>query len=205
MAYENAVEPGAMSPRCCMESARSGKVGTGGAERGREGKEHPSLNLQFWSWLDTIAYGSVIAWFIGRIGCFFAHDHIGRRTSSWIGVAFPGGGRFDLGLLEALFLGILLILLTAVDRYSWSRRPGFIFGGVTFLYGIFRLLLENLRDVAVRYFGLTAEQYAAIVLKNHRRGGQGWHADARPQLVRKVEGFGDCARQRQQSAEAGGM
>jgi len=28
--------------------------------------------------------------------------------------------------------------------------------------------------------------------ESHRRGGQGWHADARPQSVRKVEGFGDC-------------
>jgi len=34
--------------------------------------------------------------------------------------------------------------------------------------------------------------------ESHRRGGQGWHANARPQPVCKAEGFGDCARQPEQ-------
>jgi IS5 family transposase len=33
------------------------------------------------------------------------------------------------------------------------------------------------------------------IMESHRRGGPGRHADARPQPVRQVEGFGDCAGQ----------
>lgn len=56
----------------------------------------------FWRILDLFAYAfpSVLA--IARIGCFLAHDHIGMRTNAWIGVRFPGGTRFDLGLLYAI-------------------------------------------------------------------------------------------------------
>jgi len=57
---------------------------------------------RFWFMLDAFAYAFTFMVPIARIGCFLAHDHIGIPTTSWMGVQFPGGTRFDLGLLYAI-------------------------------------------------------------------------------------------------------
>ena len=60
----------------------------------------------FWNTLDFYAFALPFIVGIARFGCFLAHDHIGKRTASWIGVRFPGGMRFDLGLLYAISAGV---------------------------------------------------------------------------------------------------
>ncbi len=49
---------------------------------------------------DAGAFAVPFAWWIGRVGCYLVHDHPGVRTNSWLGVPYPGGARYDLGLLE---------------------------------------------------------------------------------------------------------
>ena len=66
--------------------------------------------------LDIIAYAMPIGWMIGRLGCTLAHDHRGLASTSWIAVNFPEGPRYDLGLIEFLFLigwSLLFVCLTA--------------------------------------------------------------------------------------------
>jgi phosphatidylglycerol---prolipoprotein diacylglyceryl transferase len=93
-----------------------------------------------WRYLDGLAFAFPFAWTLVRIGCFLAHDHIGARTSSPLGVQFPGGGRFDLGLLEAIMAAAACSLV-----YISSRRfklPGQLFGLMVLLAGIGRLLVS---------------------------------------------------------------
>jgi phosphatidylglycerol:prolipoprotein diacylglycerol transferase len=56
----------------------------------------------FWNTQDLYLFALPFVLTIARVGCFLAHDHIGKRTGAWIGVRFPGGTRFDLGLLYAI-------------------------------------------------------------------------------------------------------
>src|SRR5260370_37083557 len=60
--------------------------------------------------LDIVAYATPFAWMFGRLGCALAHDHRGLPSTSWIAVQFPEGPRYDLGLIEFLFLIGMAIL-----------------------------------------------------------------------------------------------
>lgn len=58
--------------------------------------------LDFWQYADALAFSLPLGLFIGRLGCFLIHDHPGLRTNFFLGVAYPDGGRFDLGLLLSI-------------------------------------------------------------------------------------------------------
>ena len=44
----------------------------------------------------VLPFGCVLA----RLGCALAHDHPGLRSHGWLAVRYPGGSRYDLGLLD---------------------------------------------------------------------------------------------------------
>ncbi len=54
---------------------------------------------------DLLLMGLTFGWFLGRIGCFVVHDHIGRRVSEapqwvqdsigWLGVRYPSTAEFQ--------------------------------------------------------------------------------------------------------------
>ena len=95
----------------------------------------------FWVTADVFAltFPPVIA--IARFGCFLAHDHIGARTTSWIGVQFPGGTRFDLGLLYSISAGATAVIIALMDR---RRRPsGVLTGAALALLGAGRLIISR--------------------------------------------------------------
>ncbi len=106
--------------------------------------------------LDLYAFPLPFVLVIARLGCFFAHDHIGNPTDSWLGVRFPGGTRFDLGLLYAMAAAATGALLLWLDR----RRPR---DGTVFLLAA--LLLGSAR-LAILSFGAEprADYVAAIVV-----------------------------------------
>jgi phosphatidylglycerol---prolipoprotein diacylglyceryl transferase len=70
--------------------------------------------------LDVIAFALPSAWMFGRLGCALVHDHRGLFTTSWIAVQFPERPRYDLGLIEFLFLIGLASFFFALDR-RWIR------------------------------------------------------------------------------------
>lgn len=124
--------------------------------------------LEMFRILDVIAYVLPFAWMIGRLGCALAHDHIGLPSRSWIAVKFPGGPRYDLGLIEFLFLAVLSALFSWLDRKP--RPVGFFFGLYAVTYGGFRIWLDTLHLQPMRFYGGAAGCLIGIA---------GWMAMAR--------------------------
>ncbi len=123
--------------------------------------------IERWKAADSIAYGLPFGWFFGRMGCAAVHDHPGRLSDHFLAVAFPGGSRFDLGLLEMMLTPLLILSVVLVERRS--RTPGTVVATLALIYPWIRFPLDFLRATPdaggdIRYFGLTPGQYAAIIL-----------------------------------------
>lgn len=112
--------------------------------------------------LDAVGFSIPFGWSVGRLGCYLLHDHPGVRTSSWLGVRYPGGTRYDLGLLEILFLLALGAAFLLLDRKQ--RPPGFFTAALLAPYGAFRLLQDHLHVEEAKYFGWTVDQIAATAM-----------------------------------------
>jgi phosphatidylglycerol:prolipoprotein diacylglycerol transferase len=111
--------------------------------------------------LDIIAYALPFAWLIGRLGCALAHDHRGFASTSWVAVKFPEGPRYDLGLIEFLFLILVVIAFPIIDR-----RPhpvGFYFGLYGVIYGGFRIWLDTLHMQPLRFYGGAIGVFIALL------------------------------------------
>jgi len=110
-------------------------------------------------YLDALAYVFPRGWILGRLACFLAHDHPGWMSDSWLAVKYPEGPRWDLGLLEVIFCGLVLIPL-----FAWmGRRPhgeGFWLGTLLMIYSGFRLGLDTLHVDPPRYGALSVDQWA---------------------------------------------
>jgi phosphatidylglycerol---prolipoprotein diacylglyceryl transferase len=114
-------------------------------------RHHRLTALETMRRLDIIAYAMPTGWMIGRLGCTLAHDHRGFASTSWIAVNFPEGPRYDLGLIEFLFLIVLAAAFRLLDRHS--RPPGFFLGLFGVLYGGFRIWLDTLHMQPMRFYG----------------------------------------------------
>jgi len=111
---------------------------------------------------ECLVVGLLVGWFFGRMGCSIVHDHPGIHTSFPLGVNFPDGPRHDLGLYEWLYTIVMLAVVFCLPR---TRMPvGAMLGGVCIAYAPVRFLLDFLRIADAHYAGLTAAQYACIVL-----------------------------------------
>jgi phosphatidylglycerol:prolipoprotein diacylglycerol transferase len=114
-----------------------------------------------------------VGWAFGRTGCATAHDHPGLLSNSWLAVQYPGGGRFDLGLLE------LLLTLPLMFCFLWlARKPrpwGFFSALACISYAPLRFALDFLREhdpvpgdvhgaIDPRYFYLTPAQWECFAL-----------------------------------------
>jgi phosphatidylglycerol:prolipoprotein diacylglycerol transferase len=121
--------------------------------------------ISYWDsylYADAACFALPFAWWIGRAGCYLVHDHPGVRTTSFLGVQYPGGTRYDLGLLEALFLIALSLVFLLLD--SKPRPRGFFYAAFLFSYGTFRFFLDRLHIDPPRYGGFTVDQIAAGLL-----------------------------------------
>ncbi len=128
------------------------------------GRKH---KMDLWRSADCIAYGLPTGFFFGRMGCAVVHDHPGMASDHWLAVAFPGGPRFDLGLIEMMLLPLLIGLMFFLDKRV--TRPGGMVAILAMTYPFLRFPLDFLRAGAaeggdVRYFGLTPGHYSAIFL-----------------------------------------
>lgn len=109
-----------------------------------------------------------IGWFFGRLGCATAHDHPGKLTDFFLGVAFHDGVRHDLGLYEFLYTALLLLpLLFWLSRKSF--RTGTLMATILLTYAPLRFGLDFLRAtdrafVDARYLGLTPAQYGVMIM-----------------------------------------
>lgn len=120
--------------------------------------------------LDFIAYADVLAWGIpwgcgiGRLGCFFIHDHPGTLTSFALGVKYPDGKvRHDLGLylsIVGIVIGVTFLLVNW--KYKKNTRPGFWFGLFLICDGVLRFGLDFFRAVDRRIWLLTPTQWVLL-------------------------------------------
>lgn len=126
-----------------------------------------SLDCNFWQYANILAYAFPFGWMIGRLGCFFIHDHPGRLTNSFLGINFTSGTRFDMGLLEILVLLPLAILFLVLSETK--KQTNWFALWLLWYYGLSRFLLDFLRagDVAgadPRFWSLTLAQWGGLVL-----------------------------------------
>lgn len=124
--------------------------------------------VDVWAYTDTAMFGLPVGIMIGRLGCFFIHDHPGTATHFFLSVKYPDGvQRHDLGLDESI-LGLLIAIVFFV---MWKKKAPVGSYTIVFLllYGTARFFLDFLRAtdgliVDQRYFGLTPAQYACVAM-----------------------------------------
>jgi phosphatidylglycerol---prolipoprotein diacylglyceryl transferase len=116
-----------------------------------------------WKYAESFAYAFPFGWIFGRFGCAVAYDHPGRPTHFFLGQTFHDGiVRHNLGLEEAFYAIFIGAVFAVLAR---RKRPiGFYLGLFLLLYAPFRFVVDFLRIVDVRYFGLTPGQYGCIAL-----------------------------------------
>ena len=108
--------------------------------------------------IDMLRLGDLVApcvpfgLFFGRIANFINGELWGRPTTLPWGIIFPGAPdalpRHPSQLYEAALEGLLLFLILrfATHRLHWLRRQGALTGLFMLFYGLFRILLENVRQ-----------------------------------------------------------
>jgi phosphatidylglycerol:prolipoprotein diacylglycerol transferase len=139
--------------------------------------------LRFARWADITIVGLLVAFSIGRAGCTVVHDHIGAKTTSFIGIDYPREAlaehrvlaemkssapvirAHNLGLEELLYL----IPVNALVLWLASRRrlPAGALAAVTAaLYAPVRFGLEHWRlsSTDPPYGGLTFAQWCSVVV-----------------------------------------
>lgn len=100
--------------------------------------------------LDAMAYAMPFGFAVGRLGCALVHDHRGVFTSSWMAVRFPEGARYDLGLIECVFLTGLSVVFWRLARRP--RPAGFFIAMYGVTYGAFRIWLDTLHIQPYRFW-----------------------------------------------------
>jgi phosphatidylglycerol:prolipoprotein diacylglycerol transferase len=121
---------------------------------------------------DLVASGLPLGWVFGRAGCAVVHDHPGLASDAWYAVAFPSGGRLDLGLIEMALTVPLAIAFLVMQRRAWPW--GFFLAVLCCAYAPVRFALDFLRirenvpalDLYAdrRIASLTPAQWASIAL-----------------------------------------
>jgi phosphatidylglycerol:prolipoprotein diacylglycerol transferase len=133
---------------------------------------------------DASIVGLLTAFSIGRIGCTIVHDHIGRATTSSLGVdypraeiearrlisEFPGAGSVirahNVAMYELAYLALVCAIVLPLAFQKKRRLPaGFIAVLVGLFYAPVRFFLEYWRLNASdpRYFGFTFAQWSSLL------------------------------------------
>src|SRR5262245_9668303 len=102
----------------------------------------------FWEIADLIAVVVPIGLGLGRIGNFINGELYGRPTTVAWAMVFPEGGsmpRHPSQLYEAVLEGLVLFLIL---RWIFKKNfyPGTVFWGLMAFYGLFRFLVEFVRE-----------------------------------------------------------
>lgn len=107
--------------------------------------------IPFLSIADLVTACVPVGLFFGRIANFINGELFGRVTDASWGMRFPGGGdvpRHPSQLYEAVLEGLILffILNVMIRCDAIRQREGFVAGSFLFFYGLFRALVEIVRE-----------------------------------------------------------
>jgi phosphatidylglycerol:prolipoprotein diacylglycerol transferase len=128
--------------------------------------------------VDLALYALPFTLAVGRLGCGLQHDHLGVASTHFLAVNFPTGPRFDLGLLEFLYLLPVCAVFYWLGRRP--RPPGFYLGLFFLLYSPGRFVLDTLRTDDARYLGWTPAQYLCVLAAVAGAGLLAWSLRRRP-------------------------
>lgn len=124
----------------------------------------------YFVYTDLITTGVACGQILGRVGCFCAGCCYGRKTDSFLGVVFPNvieeSGeavkRLPTQLFETAFCIILTIILIQCIK---KKKTGLATSGYCIGYGIWRFILEYLRDDERGTVGvLSTSQFISIFI-----------------------------------------
>ncbi len=100
--------------------------------------------------MDLCSLVAPIGLFLGRIANFIRPELWGRPTDVPWAMVFPGSDglpRHPSQIYEALLEGLLVfVVLQALARSGWLKRPGFVAGAFGVLYGAARIFSEFFRE-----------------------------------------------------------
>jgi phosphatidylglycerol:prolipoprotein diacylglycerol transferase len=107
-----------------------------------------SRKWNFWELADLVAAVVPVGLGLGRIGNFINGELFGRPSNLPWAMVFPEGGampRHPSQLYEALLEGVVLYLIL---RWIFKKQyyPGTVFWGLVGFYGLFRFLVEFVRE-----------------------------------------------------------
>ncbi len=107
--------------------------------------------INVWSLFDVIACAAPVGLGLVRLANFINSELWGRVTDVSWGVIFPNGGplpRHPSQIYEAALEGLILFFAMRLLSHSFFklRTPGFISGAFVALYGLFRILVESVRE-----------------------------------------------------------
>lgn len=80
----------------------------------------------FWKYFDTAVIALPLGIAIGRIGCFFIHDHLGRITNLPWGIETPAGVvRHETAMYEIIFLLAVFLIFQKIKKTNYiNKQPG---------------------------------------------------------------------------------
>jgi phosphatidylglycerol---prolipoprotein diacylglyceryl transferase len=120
--------------------------------------------MPFFKFADASIFGLPFGLAIGRLGCFFIHDHPGVAcTSNPLCIIYPDGiARHDHGLYLSILGAITATIFFILGRKK--QHPGFFLALFVIIYSISRFFLDFYRAIDARYFHLTPTQWILIPL-----------------------------------------
>jgi phosphatidylglycerol---prolipoprotein diacylglyceryl transferase len=127
------------------------------------------MKLDLWAYVNVVAFTVPLGCAIGRLGCFFIHDHPGTLAHGLLSVRYPGGDRLDHGLLLSLWGAAVFALFLVLRRAAGRHTVPMYLQLYLFAEGLGRFLLDFLRATDLpgadaRYLGLTPAQYAGLAM-----------------------------------------
>jgi phosphatidylglycerol---prolipoprotein diacylglyceryl transferase len=107
--------------------------------------------INVWSMFDVIACAAPVGLGLVRLANFVNSELWGRVTDVSWGVIFPNGGplpRHPSQIYEAALEGLVLFLAMRLLSHTFFklRTPGFAAGAFVALYGLFRIVVETVRE-----------------------------------------------------------
>jgi len=124
--------------------------------------------MNFFSVADLVMVCLPLGHFFGRIGCFLNGCCYGGRTECGLGIVFPNlrdhVHRHPTQLYEAFACLAFLAILLLLEKYWTGRREGMLFVLYTYMYSIWRFLIEFVRDDdrGDFWFGLSPSQNISV-------------------------------------------
>lgn len=116
-----------------------------------------------WKWADALVPYFFFGWGVARIGDFLSWSEIGTPTALPFGVAVDG----DVPRHAAqLYTTIVMIVFFFVFRFlykRWSEKPGLVASVAVLAYGVFRFLIEFIRDYPDNEYPFFYRYFAQIM------------------------------------------